>query len=54
MVREGSGDPLEVTGMSGVPPAGPGGVGRPTRKSGMGVEALTQVREGSGGPHRVL
>ena len=31
VVREGSGDPLKVTEMSGVPHAGPGGVGRITR-----------------------
>ena len=46
-VREGSGGP--PGGPEGLP-GGPGGVGRPTQRSGRGLESLLGGREVSGGP----
>ena len=41
---------LEVWEWSEGPPKGPGGFGRPTRRSGWSREAHPEVREGSKGP----
>ena len=53
-VQDGSKNPPGGLGQVKFLPGGPGGVGRPSRRSGRGREALPEVREGLGGPNGVL